>query len=244
MIRVAVVDDFGKTSMAIKAVLDGYDFGINVQVDAFVSGTEMLRKEAEQHYDILILDIELSAEHRRVEENGLYLASRVKSVHPDTTIIYITGTVCHIKEVLQHEPFRYLEKPFEMGDICQAVQEAIHRIVNSADQILFFQTGQVSYGMNMKRIKYFVSNRRKITVYSVDESFDFYEKMNDLEVRISGMTECFIRVGKSYLVNAHHIMKISREEIELLDKTIVPVSRRYKDEVMRKYEKYIDSRRI
>lgn len=198
MIRIAVVDDIEFTSKSIKTAIENYDFGVRVEVDSFVSGTDLLQKEKQKHYDILILDVELTKEHQKIEEN-----------HPDTPIIYITGTACHIREDLQHEPFCYLEKPFEMEEICQAVRDAIGRIMNNnrSDQLLFIRMGGVSCGINVKRIQYFMSNRRKIIVFSVDESFDYYEKMNDLEKRVSALTDCFLRVGKSYLVNMRHIKK-------------------------------------
>ena len=243
MIRVAVVDDIEITSRAIKMAIEEYDFGISIEVHAFTSGADMLRNEIQKHYDILILDIELTKEHQKTEENGMYLATKVKDMYPDTPIIYITGTICHVKEALQHEPFRYLQKPVEMEMICQAVQSAIDRIMNSADQILFFQMGGVSFGANMKRIKYFESNRRKITVHSVDEQFDYYEKMNDLEKRVKVLMNCFLRVGKSYLVNMQHIKKISKQRVELFDETIIPVSRQYKKEVIQQYCHYINSRK-
>lgn len=242
MIRIAVVDDYEATSRAIKKSLDEYDFKADVEVDAFVSGAEMMQHEIENHYQIVIMDIELSPDSpdsKRIEDNGMYLATKIKDAYPETAIIYITGTINHVAEVLQHEPYRYISKPFEMEEVCLAVSDAMRRIINSADQMLFFQTGHFSYGLNMKRIQYFVSNLRKITAYSLDDTASFYEKMDDLEMRISKLTDSFIRSGKSYLVNIQHIKKISGD-IELYDGTVLPVSRRYKDDVMRRYEEYIN----
>lgn len=244
MIRIAVVDDHKATSRAIKKALEEYNFKAGVEVDAFVSGADMLKEEIKNHYNIVVMDIELSAEYKTTEENGMYLARKIKETHPDTAIIYITGTMSHVTEVLQYEPFRYINKPFEMKEICAAVSDAMRRIINSADQTLFYQVGGITFGTNMKRVKYFESNRRKIMAHTLDETIEFYEKMNDLEKRISDMTEYFIRAGKSYLVNVQHIRTISKGEIELYDGTVIKVTRSYKEEVMYQYKKYTMSHNL
>lgn len=197
----------------------------------------MLQSTMKKKYDILIMDIELLEEHRKVEENGMYLASKIKTMYPDIAVIYITGKSGYTRELLQHEPFRYIEKPITDGkELCKAVHDALYRI-ESSDKLFYFRREKVTYSTEIKKIVYFESDRRKIVMHMVDEEdIDFYEKMNHLEQKLHEISESFVRVGRSFLVNMYYIRKTSREQIELHDGTVIPVSKKYRDEVIRRIE--------
>ncbi len=241
MIKIAVVDDMKIVTLDIKLMLERYDFDTNISVDAYISGKELLENAQKIKYDILITDIELSEEHQKVEENGMYLASKIKTMYPDTTIIYITGTICYKADLLFHEPFRYIQKPIKEDDICKAVEDAIYRIENTENKLLGIQAGGGDIMLKLSEITYFASDKRKITAHMEKEDVSFYEKMNYLEKRIGELSDHFVRPGKSYLVNLQRVRKVSGEEIELYDSTIIPISRRYKKDVAAKCEKFIQS---
>lgn len=181
MVKVAVVDDAEMVAMGIKKTLERYDFGVRISVDDFMSGRELLENALKIRYDILIMDIELSEEHQEVEDNGMYLASKIKTIYPDTTVIYITGTTCYKSDLLYHEPFRYIQKPLREDNICKAVEDAIYRIENVEDKGLRVQIGGIHVVLKLSQVTYFVSERRKITVCMESENISFYENMNHLE---------------------------------------------------------------
>lgn len=241
MVKVAVVDDAEMVAMGIKKTLERYDFGVRISVDDFMSGRELLENALKIRYDILIMDIELSEEHQEVEDNGMYLASKIKTIYPDTTVIYITGTTCYKSDLLYHEPFRYIQKPLREDNICKAVEDAIYRIENVEDKGLRVQIGGIHVVLKLSQVTYFVSERRKITVCMESENISFYENMNHLEKRVRELSDCFVRVGKSYLVNLQYVRRMSKTEIELLDLTVIPVSRKYKDEVVLAFEGFVQS---
>lgn len=244
MINIAVVDDVELIALDIKMMLEKYQFGTQISVDDYTSGKGLLENAPRIKYDILIMDIELSEEHQEVEENGMYLASKIKTMYPDTTIIYITGTTCYKADLLFHEPFRYIQKPVKEDEICGAVDDAIYRIENTENKLIDIQVGGASFMIKLNEITYFSSDRRKITVHMGGENISFYEKMNHLEKRVKELSDYFVRVGKSYLVNLQRAKKVSRDEIELYDYTIIPVSRGYKNGVTSKCEKFVQSFKV
>lgn len=241
MVRIAVIDDIEYVVRATKKILEEYDFGVQISVDTYVSGKELLRNAVKVKYDILIMDIELSEEHQSVEDNGMYLASMIKTIHPGAAVIYITGTVCHKSELLAHEPFRYIEKPIEEKVLYEAVCDAVFRSRSGKKKNLFVRIGGINHALDLDEVTYFESNRRKITAYMDDDNVEFYEKMNDLAQRVSEASGCFVRVGKSYLVNMHYIRRVSRGELELCDSTRISISRKYKDDAVQRYERYMRS---
>lgn len=241
MINIAVVDDMEIVALDIKLMIEKYQFGTKVSVDDYTSGKKLLENALRIKYDILIMDIELSEEHQEIEENGMYLASKIKTMYPDTTIIYITGTTCYKADLLFREPFRYIQKPIKEDEICNAVDDAIYRIENMENKLIDIQVGGSSFMIKLNEITYFESDRRKITVHTEKEDVSFYGKMNHLEKRVGELSDHFVRPGKSYLVNLQRVRKISGEEIELYDFTTIPISRRYKKDVESKCEKFVQS---
>ncbi len=236
MIRIAVVDDQEISCLYIKSMLKDCNFKKDIEVECFTDGAAMLSSSLEKKYDILIMDIELSEEHREVEENGMYLASKIKTMYPDIAVIYITGKSGYTRELLQHEPFRYIEKPIKEKVICKAVYDAIYRI-EASDKLFNFRKEKVMYFTKIKKIIFFESDRRKIVMHIVDGGdIIFYEKMNQLEQRIQEISESFVRVGRSFLVNMYYIKKTSREQIELHDGTIISISPKYRNEAMQRME--------
>lgn len=244
MIKIAVVDDTELVALGIKLMLEKHQFGTQVSVDDYTSGKELLENALRIKYDILIMDIELSEEHQEIEENGMYLASKIKTMYPDTTIIYITGTTCYKADLLYHEPFRYIQKPIKEDKICNAVDDAIYRLENTENKSINIQVSGVNFILKLNKITYFSSDRRKIIAHMEGEDISFYEKMNHLEKRVKELSDYFVRAGKSYLVNLQRARKVSRDEIELYDYTIIPVSRGYKNGVTSKCEKFVQSFKV
>ena len=48
----------------------------------------------------------------------------------------------------------------------------------------------------------------------------------------------FARIHKSYIINTSKIDKISGNQVYLIDKTIIPIGRTYKDDFLNRYVKW------
>lgn len=88
-------------------------------VDTATSGVEAFKKIAAHKYDTALVDLKLP------DTNGLEILKEIKSNHPDTQVIIITGysTVKSAVEAIQLGAFDYVEKPFvdidEMEDLLE-----------------------------------------------------------------------------------------------------------------------------
>ncbi|MCK5542497.1 MAG: response regulator [Desulfobacterales bacterium] len=118
--RVLVVDDEVRIQNACQRLLA--EEGCDVEVaENGAKGLEMIKK---QHFDIILLDLMMPG------MSGLEVLKDVKSHHPDTVVIIITGyaTLEHSIETMKKGAFDFLSKPFSPQELRLVIGKAIEFI--------------------------------------------------------------------------------------------------------------------
>ena len=102
--RILVVDDELTVCKSIRQVLVGNDY----DVDMAQSGEEALSKEAEQPYDVLIVDLMMPG------LSGMDLLRMLKARNPKARVIIVTGypTMRNTLQAMQLGAVDFLPKPF------------------------------------------------------------------------------------------------------------------------------------
>ena len=102
--RILVVDDELTVCKSIRKVLIRED----CEVDMVLSGEEALRKETEQPYDVMIVDLMMPG------LSGLDLLKMLKAGNPKARIIMVTGypTMRNTLQAIQLGAMDFLPKPF------------------------------------------------------------------------------------------------------------------------------------
>jgi len=102
--RILVVDDELTVCKSIRKVLIRED----CEVDMVLSGEEALRKETEQPYDVMIVDLMMPG------LSGMDLLKLLKARNPKARIIMVTGypTMKNTLQAMQLGAMDFLPKPF------------------------------------------------------------------------------------------------------------------------------------
>ena len=118
--RVLVIDDEARIQDACTRLLDNE----GCEVDVAGDGQEGLEKIAKSHFDIVLLDLMMPG------LSGLEVLSDIKSRHPDTVVIVITGyaTLEHSIETMKKGAFDFLSKPFSPQELRVVITKAIEFI--------------------------------------------------------------------------------------------------------------------
>jgi len=118
--RVLVVDDEERIQKACQRLLTEE----GCEVDVAGNGIQGLKMIEERHYDIVLLDLMMPG------MSGLDVLSDLKSRHPDTVIIIITGyaTLEHSIETMKKGAFDFLSKPFDPQELRKVIAKAIEFI--------------------------------------------------------------------------------------------------------------------
>ena len=240
MIRIAICDDVSIIGLAVKSVLESHNFGEKLKIDCFIDGMALLQQAMKEKYDILIMDIQLvESEQSGDVLNGMEISNRIKGIYPDITVIFMTGNAGYERQLLNFEPFRYINKPIASERVIEAVMEAVQRIKkwSTEDKVFTFQKNKVWYKRKLSDIVYFESRRPYIDVVSKDDVATFRGRLDDIEHQIEELKGCFVRVNKSYLVNTRYINSYTTKAVSLYDGNVISISRKYLQKFILKMQK-------
>ncbi|MFH1134887.1 MAG: response regulator [Pseudomonadota bacterium] len=117
---VLVIDDEKRIRDACHKMLTQEGFEV-ARAENGVLGLEMIQKD---HFDIILLDLMMPG------LSGFDVLEKVKSLHPDTVIIVITGyaTLEHTIEAMKKGAFDFIPKPFSPQDLRLVITKALEHI--------------------------------------------------------------------------------------------------------------------
>lgn len=241
MIRIAICDDIQGTAEAIKNLLLAHDYGETLEIDCFECGEQLYTQFIKKKYNILLTDIELTPEGYSNEllKNGMLLADKIKDMYPETIVIFLSR-FSYEKELLKHEPFGFIDKPNGRNDkrITENVGKAVRRLQNRAEQETMFKikSNGITMEKMIKEIIYFESKRPKVIMVTIDEEIIFRSRLDQVQANIEKSAENFIRVSKSYYINARYIKGYVSREVTMINGAVIPISRKYLEEFRKKVD--------
>lgn len=171
-------------------------------------------------YQIMFLDIDME------ERSGMDIARRVRELHLDTILIFVTNYPQFSLEGYEVRAFRYLLKQEMEQKLLVYFRDALAE-VSHGEKGLLFSVNAESYYVPYSDIIYLGSNQRVIYLYTVkplQNGDHFYGKMEELARELE--PEGFLRIQKSYLVNMAHIKKLTYDHVILSNDKELSVSRK------------------
>lgn len=219
MYHIGICDDGENICTSIENMLMQYAKEQNVRMDTSVWYTgEGLRDylEAGNHLDVLFLDIEL------FKMTGIEVGSYIRKQLDDMgmQIVYISGKPSYAQQLFKTQPLDFLVKPVSQEQINETMETAV-RIIKNKNEKFEFKIGKDYYYVPMGDIIYFASEGRKIKAVTPKSTFEFYGRLKEITKRL---TEDFIAIHQSYVVNKEYIFRYTYEMVELVNGTILTIS--------------------
>lgn len=205
MLNIAICDDdilmTGKMEMLVQNI-GRWNF-VPIEMEVFWSGESLVEAVAKEScFDIIYLDIEMG------REDGISTAKKIRKYDKNVLIIYVTSYEHHMQESFCVRPFQFLLKPVSEQQLEVCFKEAYEEI-NSRDFYFQYSYRRVNYKVPIREILYFESNRRKVLIVTIKETFTVYRKLNEIEDSLKRCKMSFLRVHQSFLVNYKHVEKQS-----------------------------------
>ena len=203
----------------------------SVTVEAFESGEGIwFWYEAERDFDVIFVDIQMSG------MNGMELARKVRKLDQNVVIVFATGVSDYLEEGYEVEALHYLIKPLSKEKIERCMEKALER--RRQERFLTLHTGDEIVKVSVECINYVEARGRGCVVgrMRVQEGMEVRESLSELEGLLD--PEQFMRCHRSYLCRIANIRRISREDVEFDDGSIIPVSRRLYSQVNQRFIAY------
>lgn len=171
-------------------------------------------------YQIMFLDIDME------ERSGMDIARRVRELHHDTILIFVTNYPQFSLEGYEVRAFRYLLKQELEQKLPLYYRDALAEFPRE-EKSLQFSINAEPYSVPYDNILYLESRHRVIYLHTVNlgrAGDHFYGRMEDLTEELE--PEDFLRIQKSYLVNMAHIKKLNFDHVLLSNGEELPVSQK------------------
>ena len=219
MYNIGICDDGENICASIENMLIQCAKEMNIQFDTNVWYTgEGLKDYLEKGnpLDILFLDIEL------FQMTGIEVGNYIRNQLDDMgmQIIYISGKASYAQQLFKTQPLDFLVKPISKSQVRDVLEMAL-RVMKKKKERFEFQQGKDYYYVPMGDIIYFGSEGRKVKIVTPKETFEFYGRLKEAAKQL---TDDFIVIHKSYIVNKEYIFRYTYEMVELVNGTILSIS--------------------
>ena len=232
VINIAICDDEDAIAAQIEDIIQklSKDKGLPVETDVFLSGEKLEERLLSGiRYDLLFLDIQMEG------RNGLELAKNIHEMDENAIIVFVSAHEAHVWDSFAFSPLDFIRKPIKEAAVDAAFTRACKKI-HEMDGYYFLSYKGVESKFSYKDILYFESRARKIFVNVRNgERMCFNGQLDAVEKELAKKKTPFIRIHKSYLVNYHMVMSISKSEVILIDKQKLTISESYREVVGRQY---------
>ncbi len=230
MVKIVALDDEGKYLDILKEITEksfrekDYEFRGYTNVESFLFNME------DGEYDIILLDMELPG------TTGLEVGKKIRLLHPEAFIIFITNHVEYAVEAYEVNTFRYIPKVLLKEKLPEAyealwlnmqLKERRYFIIQNQTRLERIPEDTIYYMVKDKKYVRIVHRYGESRVrMTMDEAFS-YLNPND-----------FIRLDRSQIANLRHIMSLAAHKVKLRDGTFLPVSQTQLSNVKRRITEY------
>jgi DNA-binding NtrC family response regulator len=127
-IRILIVDD----EMIIRESLRGWLKRGDYQVETATGGPEALAKNAENRFDILLIDVKMP------EMDGLTLLKKIKETDADIAIVMMTahGDIRDAVEAMKLGAYDYLLKPFDLEELSFTIEKLVQMLTLAMENLI------------------------------------------------------------------------------------------------------------
>lgn len=238
MFNIALCDDDRELCAWFSETLhNSTDLLIPCHLTVYDSGTALCEQMcAGIQYDLIFLDIQLNE-----NSDGIGVGRVIRQSLGDykVDIVYISYNTQYALDLFQNSPFDFLLKPLTVSRIINTINKVMNANLK-LDNVLEFSIKKQPHIVKTKDIVYITSELRKIVLYTRDQKYEFYGKLDEVTRHLPGTD--FIFTHKSFLVNWSYVKEIHDRDVELFNGTKIPLSRNFKKEVMNIYFRYAKER--
>lgn len=250
--KTIIIDDDERSHLVIGNLLEQHHPDIQIIANGYCvkEGLEMVQQ---YEPELLLLDIEMP------DGTGFDLLNEI--IHPQFYVVFVTGFNQYAQTAIRFGALDYLTKPINNTELTNAILKAqlkrLERIqlaqleimretlsklerkelpqrmsISTTEGVLYFPTDQVIRLEAMQNFTEFMllDDKRRLIASHHLKKFE-----SDLKPYTN-----FMRIHKSHLINllkVHRLIKGEKSYVEMVDQTIIPVSKRYRKELEARMER-------
>ncbi len=235
MIRVGIVDD-EKTVLeflAQKVTEISSELNVEIKIETFLNGKELLNRNKENEFPIIMLDLEMP------DMDGLSVARELREEYPDFVLLFITNRSDLVFQSFEYDVTGFIRKSHIDNELKETLDRAYQKVLRKmTSYVLKTEKGERIFPSSS--ICYFLSKGHQIFLFDdLNQPIRIFSTLEKLEDILSPTS--FIRCHSGIIVNCKFIFSINKSDIELINGEILPLSRYRTKEVKQIFQKYLRS---
>ena len=221
MLRIGICDDSAEARLGLRAVLQRLleKRGTEYTTYEFSSGEGLLGwlEKHEGELELVFLDIEMAG------LNGMQTARALRAQSDSVQIVFVTGYADYVFDGYTVGALGYVMKPPQPEQLDAVLTRALAALFREADTVFLCRNNEGLFRIPKKSIRYFASDRRKVTCVTQTRTIPFYARLDDV-AQTAGAS--FVRIHQRYLVRAAAVDRVEGGTVYIGGETL-PVSRSY-----------------
>ena len=233
MINIAVVDDepiFIDT--LINKIADCCSsLGIEYLVDKYSNGYNILENYTKYH--LVFLDIEMPS------IDGIATAKRINDLKGTAEIPFIIFVTSHdelVFDALKSFPYSFIRKNMIDIDLSECVSR-INSYFKQIHQTIILHSERKDIPIIIDEIVYLEKIKNYVIYHTYNQDYKVRSDMNTEFEKISSYS--FVRPHIGYAVNNKAIQYIAVDCVLLKDDITIPMNKKYREEIKKKYFKWL-----
>jgi putative uncharacterized protein (fragment) len=178
---------------------------------------------------IIFLDIEMK------DLDGVETAKKLRMKNSSAVIIFVTSHPDFVFQGYEVRALNYILKPYKPEKIKEVLHKALESLDVSTEKYLCLEQRSGAIRIPLSSIRYFTSDKRIVRVVTDNGTYDFYDKLNDLETKLS---DAFVRIHNRYLIHLKYLSEIQGNQA-IVDGESLPVSRSCKSALSIAFAKFM-----
>jgi DNA-binding LytR/AlgR family response regulator len=202
---------------------------LNIEIESFNSGSELLSSFPNSVYKIVFLDIYMDG------ISGVETAFKIHELDKDCMIIFTTTSTDHRAEGFEVGAVHYLLKPLTYKGIEVALNRC-KRLFLENEKYINITVDRHIAKVCIKDVLYAEVYGKMVLIHTVRETIKTYIPLAQVETLFGSDT--FLRCNRSYLVNMQFISGVQESNFELQGGELVPIRKNGRQKIKDQYTNY------
>lgn len=229
--RVAICDDEKPMQTILENLLD--EFGrlrnIDISIDKFDNGHDLLRVLNEKEYEIVFMD------HQMQDIDGMETSRLIRSRNTDCVIIFVSAFPEVAVDSYEVNAFRFIVKPINKEKLFKAIDDHLRSI--DYDNLLILNTNDGKWKIKMSDIIYAEAKGKHTIVRTAQKSFEINIHMKKIGDKLP--SEKFCRCQRAYIAGFAHINNHTNAEIIFDNGERAQIGKAYYSKFKNAFQEYI-----
>lgn len=217
-------EDLNRMKEGVIACIKKMEIEIQLETFLYFNGLEMFEDSANHKFDLALLDLEMPGWH------GFDLAEKLHMNSPETRIVFVSSHESLVYPSFEYTPLWFVREGQMENDMAKAIQKYFMVTVHMEGKYRL-REGRGCGEIRIADIRYIECSGHAMTIMT--GSGGPYQKYGSLKAEEEDLRRYgFIRIHKSFLVNAGWIEKVGNKRVILKDGTELDMGRNRKKAVM------------